>query len=124
MFSELVQALKGEADAAHEPDANSIEQKELKEDIDQLRWRLEVAIQAASHHEETLDNIREEFNDRWSAETTEWKHSEAGQAFLKAWRDGHEKATKNHETAEAKQAKLEDQLHAAKLKLMRLQEEE
>ncbi|CAI6014397.1 hypothetical protein V2G26_019494 [Clonostachys chloroleuca] len=124
MFSELIQALRGEVGAAHIPDANSIEQKELQEDIDQLRWRLEVATQAASYHEETLDNIREEFNDRWAAEPTEWKHSEAGQAFLKAWRDGHEKATKDHETAEAKQAKLKDQLHAAKLKLMRLQEEE
>jgi hypothetical protein len=85
---------------------------------------LEVAIRAVSFHEETLDNIREQFNERWAAETTEWKHSEAGQAFLKAWRDGHEKATKDHETVEAKQAKLEDQLHAAKLKLMRLQEEQ
>ncbi|CAG9987376.1 unnamed protein product [Clonostachys byssicola] len=123
MLSQLIQALQGEVDA-HEADANSVEQKELQEDIEMLRWRLEVATRAANHHEDTLDNIREEFNYKWAAETTEWRHSEAGQAFLKAWRDRHEKTTKDHETVSAKQAKLETELHALKLKLMRLQEEE
>lgn len=115
-------SMKGEPAAEPEADPRSIDEEELQGDVDRLRWKLDIAIESADHHEETRETIRETFNDRWATATTEWKHSKAGQAFLKSWRVGHDKATKDHEAAQRKQAKLETQLHAAKLKLMRLQE--
>ncbi|VUC37117.1 unnamed protein product [Clonostachys rosea] len=97
--------------------------QELPDKIEQLHWKLDIAVRAVIHQEETLEDIREAFNDRWAAESTEWKQSEDGKAFLNSWRIGHEKATKDHEAASKKQQKVENQIRVAQQKLMILQQE-